>query len=51
MILKSNYLAPEAELYGISIQKSILTLSGGDGAQAPNVETMGSGDIVSGAEW
>lgn len=51
MIQKSTYMAPNAELYGISIQTSILTLSGGDGAQAPNVEKMSGEDIFTGAGW
>ena len=50
MIQKSTYEAPRAELYAISTQAGILTLSGGD-SQAPNVEIIGSGDIYVEPKW
>ena len=50
MIQKSTYEAPTAELYAISTQAGILTLSGGD-SQAPNVEVIVSGDIYDNPNW
>lgn len=50
MIQKSNYEAPTAELFGISTQASILTLSDGD-SQAPNVQTIIVGEIYDNPQW
>ena len=51
MIQKSNYEAPAVALFGISTRTSILTLSDGNGSQAPNVQTLVTEDILSGANW
>ena len=50
MIQKSTYEAPNAELYTISTQEGILTLSGGN-SQATNVIALTEGDIFDGAAW
>lgn len=52
MIQKSIYKAPNAELFEITSQTSILTLSDGSGAQAPNVEGLDEEkDIFTTATW
>ncbi len=48
---KIQYLTPSTSVFELRPENSLLSLSDGTGAKAPNVETMESGDIYSGAEW
>lgn len=48
---KQNYTAPVMEQMEVRVETGFLTLSNGGGAQAPNVQSMGSSDIYDGAAW
>ena len=50
-MMKKLYIAPEVELIEIRVETGILSLSDGNGAQAHNVESMSSEDIIEGAAW
>ena len=48
---KITYQTPEVELVEICSEGRFLTLSDGDGAQAPNVSGIAPGDIYVNPNW